>query len=394
MKKLFFALVLVTFAIASPARAWQASNNGLEIYVFRVGQADSMLIVGPRPARRTLLVDMGVSQRGAHTGTVTADHVANRIFEITGRRHVDYFLLTHFHEDHLGTERTGMARMIDRPDGITIGTVIDTASIGVPYVWPPHVRNRDPRPGYESRIAAWDRIGAIQRRVLPLLGTSQIDLGRGVSVDILAFGGQFAADEPSVHVAYEQAHRGYYRSHRASENDLSIAFELSLGNFEFWSGGDLSGADGDGTAALSGSSGSDYTNVEYPMVRSWAARNRESDVEVYRASHHGARYSSGVPFLAALDPEHIIYSADVGHRHPTADVVGRVLPHVRQYATGLDSHWRNRRLPADQRFENQRGQVVREVRIFVSPDGSRYTINGAPFRSFSDAEERRDLDRR
>src|SRR5688572_11925748 len=56
-----------------------AAAAGLQIYVFRVGQADSMLLVGPGPARKTLLVDLGVSSEAPFTGTATADHVRQRI---------------------------------------------------------------------------------------------------------------------------------------------------------------------------------------------------------------------------------------------------------------------------------------------------------------------------
>ncbi len=42
-------------AAAAPA-VQAAPAPGLEIYMFPVGQADSMLVVGPAPARKTMLV--------------------------------------------------------------------------------------------------------------------------------------------------------------------------------------------------------------------------------------------------------------------------------------------------------------------------------------------------
>lgn len=391
MRKLIGWFVFIALSIAAPAHAQTSSNSGLEIYVFNVGQADAMLIVGPGPARRTLLVDMGVG-RGPYSGAVNARHVARRIRSITGRRHVDYFLLSHFHEDHLGDHNTGLAQLIDS-EGITIGTAIDTGRVGVEFTR--HLAPRSDRRSYHERnMARWLQSGLVRSRVLPTLGTGQIQLGAGVNVDIVAFGGQFARTEPSVHVTYAKANPDYFRRNEASENDLSIAFELSLGNFEFWTAGDLSGAHRDGTAARV----NDYVNVEYPMVRHWTAANRESDVEVYRASHHGARFSSSVPFLAALDPETVIYSSLDHHGHPTREVVAeRVLGHVRQYATGLDPDiWPGR--PGEQPFSFYRGTVPQgalpgEVQIFVDRNGSRYTVNGSAFRSFSDAQERANADR-
>jgi beta-lactamase superfamily II metal-dependent hydrolase len=385
MRKLLALLVVITANLTGftvGAQAQPPASYGVEIYVFRVGQADSMLIVGPRPARRTLLVDLGVSRERPYIATTTADHVARRIFEITGRRHLDYFLLTHFHSDHLGGAGTGMAVLLDS-HRFTVGTVVDTGNLSVEYL-----AGVGARTSYDRRMTNWRRAGAVRGRVLPQFGTRQINLGRGVRVDILAFGGLFGVGQPSVHAAYSGTHLGHYRRNSASENDLSIAFELSLGNFEFWTGGDLSGADRDGTAPLSGSGGDAYTNVEFPMVRHWVATGRESDVEVYRANHHGSRYSSGTPFLAALDPEHVLYSADAGHGHPNEETVDRFLGHVWQWATGLDPRWGD-----GQRFLARRGRVADELRIFVSPNGSRYWINDVAFRSYSDTEERRNVDR-
>src|SRR5262245_51089034 len=49
-----FAAARGDFGIfASP----QAVNGGLQIHIFSAGQADAMLIVGPAPQRKTLLVD-------------------------------------------------------------------------------------------------------------------------------------------------------------------------------------------------------------------------------------------------------------------------------------------------------------------------------------------------
>ncbi|HEX8643741.1 MAG TPA: hypothetical protein VF702_07480 [Allosphingosinicella sp.] len=125
------------------------------------------------------------------------------------------------------------------------------------------------------------------------------------------------------------------------------------------------------------------------MVQFWTASGRESDVEVYRASHHGSRYSSAVPFLAALDPEVAVYSAHHGHGHPNAEAIERMRSGVRHYATGLDPAWGD-----GSGFRRLGGEVVDEVQIFVLSNGSRYTVNGTSFRSFSDAEERSNRDQR
>jgi beta-lactamase superfamily II metal-dependent hydrolase len=373
-------IVAALASIGGPA--WgQARRSGLEIYIFEVGQADSMLLVGPAPDRKTLLVDLGVSRYRPFAGQVTARHVARRIYEITGKNRVDYFLLTHFHRDHFGSDTSGVTTLIDTL-GVKIGKVIDTGDIGQRFV----NRSGDAT-NYIGRMPAWITAGKVGSRVTPTFGTGSIDLGGGVEVDILAFGGRFAASGPSAHEAYERIHPGHYTRKPTSENDLSIAMEVSLGNFEFWTGGDLSGDDGDGTDPLSGSS-KNYTNVEFPMVAYWTRTGRESDVEIYRANHHGSGYSTSPQLLAALDPEHVIYSAHREHKHPSRSTVTNVKATARQYATGLDrDEW-----GAGADFLGMNGRVVGEVQIFVSPTGSSYRINGEQFRSFSDADERANRD--
>jgi hypothetical protein len=45
--------------VAGALSVGAASGDQLHIYVFSIGQADSMLIVGPAPERRSLLIDLG-----------------------------------------------------------------------------------------------------------------------------------------------------------------------------------------------------------------------------------------------------------------------------------------------------------------------------------------------
>ena len=122
--------------------------------------------------------------------------------------------------------------------------------------------------------------------------------------------------------------------------------------------------------------------------RYWDRTGRESDVEIYRASHHGSRYSSSIPLLDALDPEFVLYSADEGHNHPTPSLVKRTSKTAAQYATEIDhGKW-----GSTGKFEEYGGALVGEIQIFVSQNGDTYTINGEKHKSYSDAEERENKD--
>jgi beta-lactamase superfamily II metal-dependent hydrolase len=354
---------------------------GLEIYMFQIGQADAMLVVGPGPQRRSMLIDLGVSNEPGFSGRFSAQLVGQRIIDITGKRAVDYFLLSHLHSDHFGSGDSGITALVAH-GGFKVGTIIDTGPLGAKYV-----KRSAGATDYVARTADWVTQGKVGRVVRPTFGNGQIDLGAGVTIDVQAFAGQTGPGDPGVHARYEQAHPNHYASKPTSENDLSIALKLQVGDFEFWSAGDLSGAQGPGTAELSGSS-KNYTNIELPMVKRWKADNRETDVEIYRASHHGSQYSSTPQLLTALDPEVILYSARSGYGHPTPAMVKRAQTTVPiQFATGFDPEsW-----TADS-FAKAGGTVVSEIQIIVAPDGKSYTINGKPFQSFSDAEEQAGVD--
>lgn len=351
---------------------------GLAIYIFQIGQADSMLVVGPGPARKTMLVDLGVARHGRFKTDYSARHVATRIAQITGRRHIDYFVLSHLHSDHFGSGNSGITTLMAHSK-FTFGTVIDTGLMGLKTV------DRDKgATEYLGRMPSLIASGKIGRHIEPEFGSGQIDLGGNVKVDIVTFAGKTGPLHQGVHADYEKQHPGYFDRKKHSENDLSIGMEISLGDFEFWTGGDLSGADRDGRAPRT----RNYVNVEYPLVQAWRAAGRESDVEIYRANHHGSRYSSGRDFLAALDPEIILMSADVGHRHPSKPMVQRGAGTAEMFATDIDPSWKKKD------FAALKGRVVGEIRVLVGQDGSGYALNGTPYRSYTDREEAEGKDSR
>ena len=346
----------------------------LEIYVFNIGQADSMLVVGPRPQRRTLLVDLGeqVGGRPAHLPSGAWPHVLERIEDITGGTHIDYFLLSHYHGDHA----SGIARLLsDFDTRFTVGEFIHVGTDNEEFL----PRGQNDRPLFRrihDSLDSWIDAGRLGRSVPPQFGTSQILLGPGVEVEILAFGGHVPNETQSAFDRAVAVNRDYSR-HPASENDLSIALEVRAGEFELFTAGDLSGTDDPNARPLyvhrshRGGSTETYTNVEGHMLRGWSSPIRESDVEVYRANHHGSHYSSTQALLDALDPEFVIYSVGAQHGHPTIDVIQRV-GDAQQFATT--------RVASDSwsAFRGAGGDVVEEVEIIVDRDGTSYTVEGQP----------------
>lgn len=357
-------------------------SYGAEIYVFDIGQADAMLIVGPGPERKTKLVDLGAARDPRYAGRFSSQHVGQRVIDITGKAHLDCFMLSHFHFDHFGSGQSGITDLLAHGE-FTVSTMLDTGQLGASYV------KRSPSAlDYIAKQRGWLEDGTVAERVNPVFGRSQIDLGAGIRVDIQAFAGRTYQGDRGVHSRYQARHPGWYGENPTSENDQSIAFKITVGSFEFWSAGDLSGAAGDGTSELSGS-GKGYTNIELPLVKRWLSEGSEHDVEVFRANHHGARYSGTPQLLEALDPEVILYSARGGHGHPSPDAIERGGETALQYTTSLDEDtW------TDDEIAASSVEVSGEIRLFVESGGMSYSVNGTKYKSFKDAEERAGVDER
>lgn len=368
-------------------KAWQAGSRldvddearGLSIYCFKVGQTDSMLVVGP--TGRTLLFDCGETHP---TNSKRYRHVARRIQEITGAKKLDYFVASHFHNDHLGGNTNGLAGLLDK-SGITIGTVMDIGDLASQYMKPRSDRKTYLK--YDNNMKGengWLAQGAVDKRISPVFGDGQIDLGSGVSVDIVVFAGKVHAEDEGIHKIVHQANPGHYDRFPASENDLSIGFEITYGHFELFTAGDLTGSAQPGETHTVRHGRETYTNVEEHMVRYWRSMNRESDVEVYCVNHHGSAHSTTTALLTALDPEFMIYSCGGKYGHPSRGVVERGAQTAAQRVTDRlsSSTWNS-----GQTFRDLKGRVAGEIEIIVDPDGRWYTFNDHLHRAYTDEEE-------
>jgi hypothetical protein len=241
--------------------------------------------------------------------------------------------------------------------------------------------------GVLASIEHWISRGVVDKRIAPSFGTNDIDLGPNAVVEILATGGRVSdGDAGAMALAAAGNPDLYSVVAQASENDYSIGIEISFGDFEFFTAGDLTGSEpGKESHTYSrrqfGDTAQIYTNVESHMVRHWKRIGRESDVEVYRVNHHGSGYSSNGDLLGALEPEVAVYSTGGSYGHPDTNTVTR-LAGSDQYVTTSVSRgsW-----PAG--FPAQYGTLVGEVQIFVSADGTRYQVGDSVYPSYSNDEE-------
>jgi len=241
------------------------------------------------------------------------------------RRRIDYALLSHFHGDHMGAIVADSPRSHQggyRLSGITevaehlsIGTIIDR---GWPdYAYPEPLKNRTVEnyrqflnwqaehrgleverfePGRSDQIELLHRPNAY-----PLLEVRNL-MANGVVWTGLG------SETRSLFPPIESLSPADY----PIENKLSIAFRVTYGKFDYFTGGDLSAA-GDETL----SSADSWKNVETPVARA------SGPVDAMKANHHGSWDANSAAFLGLLRPRVIV----IGSRaegHPAVNTYKRM----------------------------------------------------------------------
>ncbi len=330
------------------------THVGLRFDFFDLGQADGMLVIYNG---HSLLMDAGEAREEPDADRY--HRIATKLQALTGSKHLDAFVVSHYHRDHIGVDssRCGLWGLLD--DGVTIDSLYDRGDV----IYGSGGKG-DIQKAYERAIPGWIENGQVGVERALKLG-DLIELGEGLRIEVVAVNGNdvlstLARDKPDE-----------LNKWPASENDYSIALKFTYGAFELFAGGDLTGE-------TLHRDFKDHREGYHDIESSTAAR--VGAVEIYRADHHGSSHSSNECFVEVLHPDvSIISSGENNYGHPTIEVFEALSRLGRVYITG----------GADPKVRShvEKSIVGGDILVKVERGGARYSVNGRDFDSRTEEEE-------
>jgi len=301
----------------------------LDIHHINTGKGECAFFI--LPDGTTLLVDAGDTGRPKPRVTdpkpdgsrTPGEWIARYILHYLEKQPVkklDYVLLTHFHDDHIGEAREG-AKMSKsgayRLSGITevaeyipFGKLVDRGWPG--YDWPTpqnavYIQNYIQFVKWSTAksgmVAEQFRVG--DNRQFTLLHNPE--KFPAFEIRNIAANGHIWTGVGNTERNHIPPVEELDRADYPGENTISIAFRLSYGKFDYFNGADI-------TFGTPGT----WRDIETPvgMVT--------GPVEVCLANHHAHFDAMGVPFLQAVRPRvHIIQSW--APSHPAASVLASMM---------------------------------------------------------------------
>lgn len=343
MKAWFIALALLMSAFDAHARvpdaergkplpAWKRGE--LDIHHINTGRGEAQVMI--LPDGTSMLVDMSgktVEKSPFSLPTKPDDSRApgewvaryvERVLPESGKK-IDYALVTHFHGDHMGTIVKDSPRSEVGPyrlSGITeIADLVPIVKV-IDRDWPDYdypVPINNPTMDNYRKFLDWQ----VAHRGLEV---EKFQPGRNDQLRLVHDPAKYPLFEirnlyangllwtgegdttrslfPPIATLEPQGH--------PIENNLSIAFRVRYGSFDYYTGGDLSAQDEETAFEPA-----PWKSVE-PLVAQACG-----PVDAMKANHHGSWDANSIPFLAALRPRIIV----VGVRaegHPAVNTYRRM----------------------------------------------------------------------
>lgn len=310
--------------------AW--SEGTLDIHHINTGKGNATFFL--LPDGTSMLVDAGAAGREGSRGVPArpdasrkpGEWIARYVRQMLGmagrETELDYVILTHFHDDHIGRVDRDAKRS---PSGAYVLTGITEVGEHLP------IRRIFDRgwPGYDFPYPVRDAMVENYRAFLKLqvekngMKVERFQVGRNDQFVLLRAKGKYPNFEIRNVVGNTIVWTGVGNNTRQNwpdfaglkpeqmpgENPLSLGFRLSYGNFDYGSFGDIPGAAPDAAAP--------WQDMETPVARA------VGPVEALLLDHHGNRDSTNAFFLSSLQPQVVLLHAWAAN-HPGEDVLHRI----------------------------------------------------------------------
>jgi beta-lactamase superfamily II metal-dependent hydrolase len=249
------SLALAASLLAGPAAQ---TAKPMDVYFIDVEGGQATLVVSP--SGESMLIDTGYPGND--------DRDANRILSVVkqaGLTRLDYLLVTHYHNDHVGNAPALAAR-------IPIGTFVD------------HGESVETDDTAKALYASYARVRAMGKHVLVKPGDA-LQL-RDLDVTIVTAAGERLARPLSEPAAPNALCAGFKaKAPDPSENARSVGSVIAFGRFRMIDLGDLT------------------WNKEQELV---CPNNLLGTVDVYLTTHHGLDQSNAPVIVHALRPRVVI----------------------------------------------------------------------------------------
>ena len=283
-RQVLLAIACACFGAVTCAAATPETEKGLQVYFVDVEGGQATLFVTPE--KESLLIDTGwPDYEGRDAGRIVA------AAKQAGLSKIDYVLITHFHDDHVG----GAPQLAER---FPVGTFIDhgenreTGNAGVDKIWQ----------AYQGLLASgkYKHITAKPGDTLPIKGMQVRVLSADGAVIEKPLSGAGAANAACA--------KSEQRAGDSTENPRSLGTLITFGKLRILDLGDLT------------------WDKEMQLM---CPENKIGHVDVYVVSHHGWLESGSPALVHGIAPRVAIMDngAKKGGSPPAWDII-KASPHL------------------------------------------------------------------